>query len=66
MNKTKISVRIPEILGKDIEAIAANAGRSKASILTEALEAYIWRQTWLKQEANLLPPSPSNRHGAPG
>ena len=56
MNKTKISVRIPERLGKGIEAIAANAGRSKASILTEALEAYIWRQTWLKD----------NRNGAPG
>jgi predicted transcriptional regulator len=66
MNKTKISVRIPERLGKDIEAIAANAGRSKASILTEALEAYIWRQTWLQEEANLMPTSPNNRNGAPG
>ena len=66
MNKTKILVRIPERLGKDIEAIAANTGWSKTSILTEALEYYIWRQSWPKEEANLMPPSPSNRQGTPG
>jgi len=66
MNKTKISVRIPERLGKGIEAIAANAGWPKASILTEALEYYIWRQSWPKEDADLMPASPHNRNGAPG
>ncbi len=66
MNKTKISVRIPERLGREFEAIAANAGRSKTSILTEAPEYYIWRQSWPKEDISLVPPSPSSRHGAAG
>ena len=47
MTKTKISVRIPEQLGKEIEVLAEAAGRSKASILAEALEIYIEKHAWI-------------------
>lgn len=50
MTKTKNSVRVPEQLGKKIEVLAEAAGRSKASILTEALEAYIERHARMKEQ----------------
>ncbi|MFT3988058.1 hypothetical protein [Aestuariivirga sp.] len=43
MAKTKISVRIPEQLGKQVENMARIGGCSKASILVDALENYIER-----------------------
>lgn len=49
MAKTKISLRIPEQLGKEIEVLAQAARRSKASILTEALEIYIERHAAIKE-----------------
>lgn len=47
MNKTMISARIPEKLGDDLEALAEATKRSKAFLLTEALEDYVARQAWL-------------------
>ena len=41
MNKTMISARIPEKLGDDLEALAEATKRSKAFLLTEALEDYV-------------------------
>lgn len=47
MTKTMISARIPEQLGIDLEALAAATRRSKAFLVTEALEDYVKRQAWL-------------------
>jgi predicted transcriptional regulator len=49
MTKTMISARIPEKLGNEIEALAEATRRSKAFLITEALEDYIRRQAWLVQ-----------------
>jgi predicted transcriptional regulator len=46
MNKTMISARIPEKLGNEIEALAEATRRSKAFLITEALEDYVRRQAW--------------------
>jgi predicted transcriptional regulator len=42
-----ISARIPEKLSHEIEALAESTRRSKAFLITEALEDYVKRQTWL-------------------
>jgi predicted transcriptional regulator len=47
MNKTMISARIPAKLGNEIEALAESTRRSKAFLITEALEDYVKRQAWL-------------------
>jgi RHH-type rel operon transcriptional repressor/antitoxin RelB len=47
MTKTMISARIPEQLGNDLEALAAATRRSKAFLVTEALEDYVKRRAWL-------------------
>ena len=47
MTKTMISARIPEKLAEDLEALAETTRRSKAFLLTEALEDYVSRQAWL-------------------
>ena len=41
MTKTMISARIPEKLNNDLEALSETTRRSKAFLLTEALEYYI-------------------------
>jgi predicted transcriptional regulator len=48
MNKVTISASIPEKLGKEIDAIAEASQRPKDVLLTEALEDYVWRQSWLE------------------
>ena len=47
MTKTMISARIPEKLGDDLQALAEATRRSKAFLVTEALEDYVRRQAWL-------------------
>ena len=47
MSKTMISARIPEQLGQDLEALAEATRRSKAFLVTEAIDAYVRRQAWL-------------------
>ena len=47
MSKTMISARIPEQLGHDLEALAEATRRSKAFLVTEAIDDYVRRQTWL-------------------
>lgn len=46
MTKTMISARIPEKLGNEIEALAEASRRSKAFLITEALEDYVRRKAW--------------------
>lgn len=46
MTKTMISARIPEKLGSKIEALARSSRRSKAFVVTEALEDYVKREAW--------------------
>jgi predicted transcriptional regulator len=46
MTKTMISARIPEKLGNEIEALAESTRRSKAFVITEALEDYVKRRAW--------------------
>lgn len=50
MVKTMISARIPEKLGEELEALAEATRRSKAFLVTEALEDYVRRQAWLVRE----------------
>ena len=50
MNKTMISAQIPEKLGSEIEALAKSTKRSKAFLITEALEDYVHRKAWLVQQ----------------
>ena len=47
MTKTMISARIPEKLAEDLAALAETTRRSKAFLVTEALEDYVSRQAWL-------------------
>ena len=48
MSKTMISARIPEKLGEELEALAVATRRSKAFLVTEALEELVRRQNRLK------------------
>ena len=50
MSKTMISARIPEKLGEELEALAATTRRSKAYLVTEALEDYVERNARLYRE----------------
>jgi RHH-type transcriptional regulator, rel operon repressor / antitoxin RelB len=50
MNKTMISARIPENLSDKLEALAVQMKRSKGFILTEALENYVNRETWIAKK----------------
>lgn len=52
MSKTMISARIPEKLSAEIEALAESTKRSKAYLITEALEDYVQRKAWLVGEIN--------------
>ena len=47
MSKTMVSARIPEQLGQDLEALAEATRRSKAFLITEAIDDYVRRQAWL-------------------
>ncbi len=47
MSKTMVSARIPEQLSQDLEALAEATRRSKAFLVTEAIEDYVKRQAWL-------------------
>ncbi len=47
MSKTMISARIPEQLAQDLEALAEATRRSKAFLVTEAIDDYVKRQAWL-------------------
>ncbi len=46
MGKSMISARIPDELDAKLEGLAAATQRSKAFLLTEALEDYVARQSW--------------------
>ena len=50
MTKTMISARVPEKLNTEIEALAEATRRSKAFLITEALEDYVRRQSWLVKQ----------------
>ena len=43
MATRKISVRVSEVLSREIEMVAERERRSKASVLAEALELYLQR-----------------------
>ena len=42
-----VSARIPDQLGQDLEALAEATRRSKAFLITEAIDDYVRRQAWL-------------------
>jgi RHH-type transcriptional regulator, rel operon repressor / antitoxin RelB len=50
MTKTMISARIPEKLDRDLAGLAEMTSRSKAFLLTEALEEYVERKGWIIRE----------------
>lgn len=47
MTKTMISARVEEKLNDDLDALAVSTQRSKAFLITEALEDYVQRKSWL-------------------
>lgn len=47
MTKTMISARVAEKLNEDLESLAVSTRRSKAFLITEALEDYVQRKSWL-------------------
>jgi RHH-type transcriptional regulator, rel operon repressor / antitoxin RelB len=49
MTKTMISARVDVELNEKLEALAASTQRSKAFLITEALEALIDKQSWLDE-----------------
>ena len=49
MTKMMISARVDSELNQSLEQLAASARRSKAFLITEALEDYVNRQNWLKE-----------------
>lgn len=49
MSKTMVSARIPEALSEKLEALAVLTRRSKAYLLTEALEEYVDEKVRLYQ-----------------
>jgi predicted transcriptional regulator len=52
MNKSMISARIPAKLDAELEVIAQAKQRSKAFLITEALESYVDRQRWMQERVN--------------
>jgi RHH-type transcriptional regulator, rel operon repressor / antitoxin RelB len=46
MNKTMISARVPERLSNELDQLATATNRSKAFLVTEALEQYVERNAW--------------------
>ena len=53
MTKTMISARVDERINSDLEKLASSFNRSKAFLITEALEDYIERQAWIVKKAEL-------------
>ena len=51
MPKTMISARVDERINDDLEKLASSFNRSKAFLITEALEDYIDRQAWIVAKA---------------
>ena len=51
MTKTMISARVDEKLNADLEKLAASSRRSKAFVITEALEKHVAHEAWLMQRA---------------
>jgi len=49
MAKTMISARVDEKLNEDLEKLAANSRRSKAFVITEALEKHVAHEAWIVQ-----------------
>ena len=47
MTKTMISARVEEKLNDELESLAVSTRRSKAFLITEALEDYVKRNAWL-------------------
>jgi RHH-type transcriptional regulator, rel operon repressor / antitoxin RelB len=50
MTKTMISARVDEKLNQDLEKLAASSRRSKAFVITEALERYIQHEEWINKK----------------
>ena len=53
MTKMMISARVDDRINSELERIAADSNRSKAFLITEALENYIGRQAWIEQKIDL-------------
>jgi RHH-type transcriptional regulator, rel operon repressor / antitoxin RelB len=51
MTKTMISARVDERINEDLEKLSSSFNRSKAYLITEALEDYIDRQAWIIKKA---------------
>jgi RHH-type transcriptional regulator, rel operon repressor / antitoxin RelB len=49
MSKTMISARVDVELNEKLEALASSTQRSKAFLITEALEALVAREAWLEE-----------------
>ena len=49
MTKTMISARVDLELNEKLEALAVSTQRSKAFLITEALEALLDKQAWLEE-----------------
>jgi predicted transcriptional regulator len=49
MTKTMISARVEKELNTQLEALAESKQRSKAFVITEALQNYVDRQNWLEE-----------------
>jgi RHH-type transcriptional regulator, rel operon repressor / antitoxin RelB len=49
MTKTMISARVDVELNEKLEALAVSTQRSKAFLITEAIEALVEREAWLEE-----------------
>ena len=49
MAKTMISARVDERLNENLDQLAASTQRSKAFLITQALERYVEREAWLSE-----------------
>lgn len=49
MTKTMISARVDHELNEKLEALAVATQRSKAFLITEAIEALVQREAWLEE-----------------
>jgi predicted transcriptional regulator len=49
MPKTMISARVDEDLNQSLEVLAASTKRSKAFLISEALEHYVQKHAWMQE-----------------
>lgn len=49
MPKTMISARVDDDLNKSLEALALSSKRSKAFLISEALELYVQKHAWMQE-----------------